>query len=138
MRKLVEEASLSHAIAVDSAGTGHWHVGEPPDRRSAAAARKRRIEVNGRARQFAPGDFSEFEYVLAMDQSNLRDLLALAPHDEAQDKVALFRNYDPGAPQDADVPDPYYGGVDGFERVIDICIGACEGLLAHIRREHAL
>jgi protein-tyrosine phosphatase len=138
MRKLVEEASLAHAIAIDSAGMGDWHVGEPPDRRSAAAARKRQIEIVGRARQFSPGDFAQFDYVLAMDQSNLRDLLKLAPHEELKQKIELFRNYDPGSPRDADVPDPYYGGVDGFERVIDICIAACEGLLAHIRSEHGL
>lgn len=138
MRKLVEDSSLSHAVSIDSAGTGHWHIGEPPDRRSAAAARKRQIEITGRARQFGPGDFSKFDYVLAMDRSNQHGLLTLAADASARDKIYLFRNFDPSGPEDADVPDPYYGGHDGFEKVIDICIAACEGLLAHIRREHGL
>lgn len=138
MRKLVEEASLSHAISIDSAGMGDWHVGEPPDRRATAAARRRQIELTGRARLFAPNDFAEFDYVLAMDRSNLRGLLEFAPDGAARARIELFRSFDPGSPPDADVPDPYYGGATGFEQVIDICIAACEGLLAHIRREHGL
>ena len=81
-------------------------------------------------------DFEFFDYVVAMDRSNLNDLLRLAPDDAGQAKVVLFRNYDPDSPRDADVPDPYYGEGDGFEAVIDVCEAACRGLLQHIRKNH--
>jgi protein-tyrosine phosphatase len=136
MRRLLEEEQLTTEVEIDSAGTGDWHVGEPPDRRARAAGQRRGIALEGRARRVVAKDFEFFDYVVAMDRSNLNDLLRLAPDDAGQAKVVLFRNYDPDSPRDADVPDPYYGEGDGFEAVIDICEAACRGLLQHIRKNH--
>ena len=138
MRRLDEAERLSHEIEVDSAGTGDWHVGEPPDRRARAAGKRRGVDVNGRARRFTPKDFTRFEYVVAMDRHNRNDLLSLAPDESGRRKVLLFRDCDPDGPRDADVPDPYYGEGDGFETVLNICDAACRGLLSHIRNNHRL
>ncbi len=135
-RHLVAEAELAHHFHIDSAGTAAYHVGEPPDRRSAKAARARGIELGGRARQFTVEDFERFDYVLAMDRSNHADLLELAPNDAARAKVALLRTFDPDAGDDVEVPDPYYGGADGFDRVIEICVRGCRGFLDHVRSRH--
>ncbi len=134
MRHLVQEAGLGDEIAVESAGTGAWHVGEPPDARATAAAARRGIRLHGQARRFEPGDFARFDYVLAMDRSNRAALMRLAGDGPELRKVALLRDFDPGAPFDAEVPDPYYGGPDGFETVLDVCEQACRGLLEHLRR----
>ena len=138
MRQLVATERLSDTIEIESAGTGDWHVGEPPDRRTRAAGKRRGLEVNGRARRFTSKDFARFEYVVAMDRQNRADLLRLAPDDSHRRKVWLFRDFDPDGPRDADVPDPYYGEGDGFETVLDICDAACRGLLDHIRERHRL
>jgi len=138
MRLLVATERLSDAIEIDSAGTGDWHVGELPDRRARAAGKRRGLEVNGRARCFTSKDFARFEYVVAMDRHNRKDLLRLAPDDIGQRRVLLFRDFDSDGPSDADVPDPYYGEGDGFETVLDICDAACRGLLRHIRERHKL
>lgn len=137
MRHLVREAGLGDRIQIDSAGTGGWHVGEPRDRRSSAVGKQRGIPLGGRARQFVAADFSRFDYVLAMDRQNLASLLALAPDEAARAKVRLLRSFEPnGGDGDPDVPDPYYGGPDGFDQVFDICEAACRGLLAEIRADH--
>jgi protein-tyrosine phosphatase len=138
MRRLLEDEKLTASIAVDSAGTGDWHVGEPPDRRSAAAGKRRGLKVQGRARRVDVGDFDRFDYLVAMDRSNLENLSRLTPSEDARAKVVLFRSFDPSSPRDADVPDPYYGEGDGFEKVLDICEAACRGLLQHIRETHRL
>ncbi len=138
MRRLLTAEQLADAIMVASAGTGDWHVGEPPDRRARAAAKRRGLDVKGHARRFTSIDFVRFEYVVAMDRSNRQDLLRLAPDESGQRKVFLFRNFDSDGPRDADVPDPYYGKGDGFETVLDICDAACRGLLRHIREHHEL
>jgi len=137
MRGLVVSAGLSDRIELDSAGTGDWHVGHPPDHRSVAAGKRRGIMVEGRARQFARGDFERFDYVLAMDASNYDDLAAMAPDDQARRKLHLLRSFDPASPSGASVPDPYYT-TDGFDEVIDLCTAACEQLLAHVRRTHGV
>jgi protein-tyrosine phosphatase len=138
MRRLLEEEQRTTYIEIDSAGTGDWHVGEPPDRRAKAAAKRRGVDVRGRARRVVAKDFDDFDYVIAMDRSNRSDLLRLAANEAGRAKIELFRNYDPDSPRDADVPDPYYGEGDGFERVLDICEAACRGLLQHIRENHQL
>lgn len=138
MRHLVREAGLEHAIDVDSAGTAGYHTGELPDSRARAAAQRRGIVMVGRARQFKALDFEHFDYVLAMDAANLRDLRALAKNSGARAKLRLLRAFDPAAPAEAAVPDPYYGGDAGFDEVLDLCDAACRGLLEHIRREHGL
>jgi protein-tyrosine phosphatase len=132
-RRLVEDAGLSAVITIDSAGTAAYHVGESPDRRSAAAAQRRGYPLGGRSRKFERDDFDRFDYVLAMDRENERELLRLAGRDEVGAKVRLLRSFDPDSEPDDEVPDPYYGGADGFERVVDICVAGCRGLLAHLR-----
>ncbi|HYI19791.1 MAG TPA: low molecular weight protein-tyrosine-phosphatase [Solirubrobacteraceae bacterium] len=134
MRGLLSEEGLEDVVEVDSAGTGDWHVGDPPDRRATAAARARGIVLDGAARQVARRDFADFDLILAADRRNLRDLRAVLPAD-ARAKVHLLREFDPasaGAP-DLDVPDPYYGGGDGFEHVLDLVEAACRGLLEDLR-----
>jgi protein-tyrosine phosphatase len=131
MQRLVEDAGLADRIELDSAGTGGWHVGEPPDERAAAEATRRGIPMTSRGRQFHPGDLEWFDLVVAMDSMNLADLRAMAaPHHH--DKVVLLRTFDRGADHH-DVPDPYYGGVDGFRDVFDLIDAACRGLLDHVR-----
>ena len=135
MRSLVREAGLEDEIAIESAGLGDWHVGHPPDRRATAAAQQRGVTLAGTARQVRPGDFEDFDLLLAMDRDNLRELRALAPDAEAAEKVRMLREFDPdsaGAP-DLDVPDPYYGGAQGFETVLDQVEAACRGLLDTLR-----
>jgi protein-tyrosine phosphatase len=138
MRHLVNEAGLAHKLTIDSAGTGAWHVGEERDRRSRAVAQRRGMPITGPARQFVRGDFEHFDLVLALDEDNLRDLRKLAPGAEARAKIRLLRDFEPGAAPGAEVPDPYYGGPDGFDLVFDICLAACRGLLEHLRRDHLL
>lgn len=138
MRRLVEMAELMEEIEVDSAGTGDWHVGHPPDRRAQAAGRRRGLDLRGRARAVRAEDFEHFDYLIAMDAQNLEDLHRLAPHEQARRKIALLRSFDPSAPRDAEVPDPYYGDGDGFETVLDICESACVALLQHVRALHRL
>ncbi len=135
MRDLVRDAGLEEEIALDSAGTGGRQVGAPPDARATETARRRGIVLEGAARRFDPADFDRFDLILAMDRQNLRDLRALAPDDEAAGRVRLLREFDPasaGAP-DLDVPDPYYGGDDGFDVVLDQVDAACRGLLDAVR-----
>ncbi len=135
MRRLVADAGLDDRIAIDSAGTGGWHVGAPPDERATETARRRGTTLEGAARRVAPEDFEAFDLILAMDRENLDDLRALAPDEEARAKVRLLREYDPaskGAP-DLDVPDPYYGGPTGFDVVLDQVEAACRGLLDDVR-----
>lgn len=138
MRHLVRDAGLEDVIEIDSAGTGDWHVGEPPDRRSQEVGRRRGMPLGGRARQIQRGDFEHFTYVVAMDGSNRDALLRLAPDEPASRRVHLLRDFDSASPKGSDVPDPYYGGPEGFEEVFDICVAGCRGLLAHLRREHGL
>jgi protein-tyrosine phosphatase len=135
MRGLVRDAGLEDRIEIDSAGTGSWHVGSPPDERSTLAARTRGIALDGAARQVIARDFDRFDLVIAMDASNRRELLRLAPDEEARAKVRLLREYDPEAVAagDVDVPDPYYGGDDGFEHVLDVVDRACRVLLDEVR-----
>lgn len=137
MRHLVEQAGLTSLIEIDSAGTAAYHTGNPPDRRSRQAAAARGIEVGGRARQFQAADWDRFDYVLAMDRSNYEDLERIAPP-EARSKLFLLRSFDPASPPGASVPDPYYGGAEGFEEVLDLCEAACRGLLDHLLERHAL
>jgi protein-tyrosine phosphatase len=133
MRALVAEAGLEERIELDSAGTGAWHVGEPPDVRATAAARRRGIVLEGAARQVRSGDFEEFDLILAMDESNLRELRRLAPDEEARARVRLLREFDPAADGDLDVPDPYYGGPGGFGEVLDLVQAACAALLRELQ-----
>ena len=135
MRALLREQGIDGRIELDSAGTGNWHAGDPPDERAVAAARGRGVELDGAARQVTAADFDHFDLIVAMDRDNERALLALAPDDAARAKVRLLREFDPAsvAAGELDVPDPYYGGPRGFERVLDIVTAACRGLLDEVR-----
>ena len=137
MRHVLREEGLEKRVEVDSAGTGGWHVGAPPDERATEAAHRRSIVLEGAARKFAPGDFAEFDLVLAMDEDNRRDLLALAHDDEARAKVRMLREFDPASDGtgDLDVPDPYYGGDEGFEHVLDLIDAAARWLIAQLRAD---
>jgi protein-tyrosine phosphatase len=137
-RGLLRKAGLEQKVTVESAGTAGYHSGALPDRRSRAAARARGLELSSRARQFAEQDWQRFDYVLAMDQENFNVLAASAPNAAAHAKLRLFRSFDPEAPPGAEVPDPYHGGAEGFEHVLDLCEAASAGLLAHLREQHAL
>lgn len=125
MRHLLRERGLDDRVEVASAGTGSWHVGSPPDPRSAAAAQRRGIALEGAAQQVTPADFADYDLLVAMDRSNERDLLALAPDDAGRAKVRLLLD-------DADVPDPYYGGPSGFDDVVALVHEACRRLLDEI------
>jgi protein-tyrosine phosphatase len=135
MRVLLRDQGLDGRIELDSAGTGNWHAGDPPDERAVAAARGRGIELDGAARQVTAADFDRFDLIVAMDRDNERALLALAPDDAARAKVRLLREFDPAsvAAGELDVPDPYYGGPRGFERVLDIVTAGSRGLLDQVR-----
>lgn len=112
-------------IYVDSAGTAGYHVGSAPDPRSIAVALKNRIDISRqRCRQFVVADFEEFDLIFAMDRSNLADILHLAPDETARQKVSLLLDLLPGS--ESEVPDPYYGGVDGFDHVFDLINLACD------------
>lgn len=132
-RELVANAKLDQKIMVDSAGTGAWHIGKAPDLRTVAAARTRGYDLSVlRARQVTARDFDEFDYVLAMDEANLADLQQLKPA-HFTGHLGLFLEF--GARGDyREVPDPYYGGSDGFELVLDLVEDAAQGLLKHIRQ----
>ncbi len=134
---LVEREGLADRIEVDSAGTHAYHVDDPPDPRAQAAAAKRGVDLSRlRARKALQEDFQVFDYVLAMDRSNYEHLSALCPPG-AEDKLRLFLRFAPELGED-EVPDPYYGGTAGFERVLDMIESAAEGLLAEIRLRHGL
>ena len=139
MRGLLREQRLEDVVDVDSAGTGGWHVGDPPDARATAAARARGVVLEGAARTVTPADFADYDLILAADRRNLRDLAALVPED-AQPKLHLLREFDPGSAgaPDLDVPDPYYGDGDGFEHVLDLVEAACRGLLDALRADRRL
>lgn len=135
-RHVLTEAGLADKVRVDSAGTHAYHVGEPPDRRSQAAAERRGISLQDiRARRVSEADFAEFDYVIAMDQLNLHTLADLA--DEMyKDRLSLFLEY--GRGDEREVPDPYYGGAAGFERVLDLIEDASRGLVEALRSRHSL
>jgi protein-tyrosine phosphatase len=133
MRRLVEQAGLADRVEIESAGTGGWHVGEPPDERATLAAGRRGVTLSGAAQQVTREDFRRFDLLIALDRANLRELLAIAPDEEAAEKVRLLREFDPAASGELDVPDPYYGGDRGFETVLDLVEAACRGLLDELR-----
>ena len=134
-RALVARAGLIEKIQIDSAGTHAYHVGKPPDPRAQAAARQRGIDIGTlRGRQVARRDIEAFDYILAMDRENHVNLLAICPRG-LEHKLRLFLEFAPDRPE-TEVPDPYYGGASGFERVLDMVEEASQGLLADIRARY--
>lgn len=134
-RDLVHREGLSDKIETDSCGTGAWHTGDPPDDRAQQEAKRRGINIADlKARKFEAIDFETFDYILAMDDSNHRDLCAAAP-DDSHERIHLMMSFASGA-WPREVPDPYYGGADGFRNVFDMIEAASAGLLADIRQRH--
>ncbi|MCJ7701873.1 MAG: low molecular weight phosphotyrosine protein phosphatase [Anaerolineales bacterium] len=129
-RHLAEQAGLGQKYELDSAGTGPWHVGEPPDRRMRRVAASHGFKYSGEARQVRLQDFEDFDLLIAMDTSNRSRLLELARTPEQAAKVRLMREFDPHGGPNAAVPDPYYGGIDGFKEVYQIVERSCRALLA--------
>ena len=136
-RSVVTRAGLELHIEVDSAGTHAYHVGDPPDLRAQEAAQRRGIDLGMlRGRKALRADIERFDYVLAMDRENYQNLMAICPAG-LEEKVRLFLEFAPHRPE-RDVPDPYFGGDAGFERVLDMIEEASAGLLAHLRKQHGL
>ncbi|MCX4511951.1 low molecular weight phosphotyrosine protein phosphatase [Streptomyces sp. NBC_01619] len=133
-RARVEEAGLGGLVEVDSAGTGGWHEGDGADPRTVTVLRANGYESGHVARQFRVSWFAGLDLVIALDQGHLRELRRLAPTDADAAKVRLLRSYDPAAGAELDAPDPYYGGMDGFEECLEMVEAASEGLLAAVRK----
>lgn len=138
LREAVAEAGLADRVEIDSAGTGDWHVGHPPDPRMTEAAAGVGLTLDGSARQVTPADLRDYDLVLAMDRTNAADLRAMAAGDpDLERRIRLFREFDPdrapGDESDLDVPDPYYGGPEGFVRVVEIVRAAAGGIVDHVR-----
>lgn len=135
LRARVAEAGLGALVEVDSAGTGGWHEGDPADPRTVSVLEEHGYGSAHTARQFQPSWFSRLDLVIALDAGHLKALRRLAPSPQDAEKVRLLRSYDPSAGDDLDVPDPYYGGRDGFEECLEMVEAASTGLLAAVR-EH--
>ncbi len=132
-RARVAEAGLEDLVEVDSAGTGGWHEGEGADPRTVTVLRENGYETEHTARQFDPSWFGRLDLVVALDAGHLRALRRLAPTERDAEKVRLLRSYDPAAGDDLDVPDPYYGGPEGFDACLEMVEAASHGLLAAVR-----
>jgi len=123
------EKGLAGLVQADSAGTSAWHVGEAPDARMRQVAARHGIVYDGRAHQFKPSDFDRYDLVVAMDTENRNHLLKIARSQEDQQKIHTLREFDPAGGPKAPVPDPYYGGIDGFEEVYQVIERSVKGLL---------
>ncbi len=134
MRHLLTQRQMTAKISCDSAGTASYHVGNPPDRRMTAAAKRRGIDLVGQARQFEAADFEQFDWVLAMDKDNYANILRLDPTGKYRHKVKLMCEFCRHH-SDQEVPDPYYGGPEGFDYVIDLLLDACEGFLDFLAQQ---
>jgi protein-tyrosine phosphatase len=134
-RQVVDEAGATDRFRVDSAGTGDWHVGESPDVRSIRTAATRGVTLSGHARQIRPEDFRRFDYIVAMDRSNLVEREEIREGVGGEAALYLLREFDPEGGPGAEVPDPYYGGPTGFDDVFDMVERSCRGFLDHILDE---
>ena len=134
MRTLVKQAGLDQEIEIDSAGILNYHQGELPDSRMRMHAARRGYELTHRSRPVCTGDFFEFDWLIGMDDRNIQDLKDRAPSPEAEKKICRMTDFCRVKQVDY-VPDPYYGGAQGFENVLDILEDACSGLLEEIRKE---
>lgn len=134
MNYLIERENLLDQIVCDSAGTSAYHIGEPPDRRMTAAAKQRGIVMTGRGRQFTQADFDEFDLILAMDRDNFAEICYLDPTGNYRHKVHLMCSF---CTQHTlkEVPDPYYGGAEGFNQVLTLLEDACQGLLTYVQQQ---
>lgn len=133
---MIQRAGLTDQIAIDSAGTGSWHIGANADPRSIEAASRHNIELGSKARQFVASDLKRFDLIIAMDHQNLRDLRAMTRDASLAAKIHLLRSFSPNSDGDLDVPDPYYCGDQGFEQVFQICQQSLSGLLTYIKQQN--
>ena len=133
MESLVKQEGLEKTILISSAGVSGWHIGEPPDNRMQKTAQKHGVTLDSRARHFQANDFKKMDMVLAMDHSNLKTLKAMRPLADTQDKLFLFRSFDPENKGNLEVPDPYYGGDRGFELVFEMVERACPKILERLK-----
>ncbi|WP_339668180.1 low molecular weight protein-tyrosine-phosphatase [Dasania marina] len=137
LRQQIKERGLEQRISVDSAGTAAWHIGKSPDQRSIAAAQQRGIDISDlRARAVSPADFNDYDYILAMDLENLSNLKTMAPA-ECRAELSLFLAFDAQSSH-SEVPDPYYGGEQGFNLVLDLVTDASEAFIKHVLKQHTL
>ncbi|MEU9388552.1 low molecular weight protein-tyrosine-phosphatase [Streptomyces sp. NPDC048324] len=134
-RTRLREAGLDDRVEADSAGTDGWHEGDGADPRTVSVLRENGYDGAHIARRFQSSWFSRLDLVIALDAGHLKALRRLAPTQEDAAKVRLLRSYDPAAGDDLDVPDPYYGGMDGFEECLEMVEAASEGLLAAVREQ---
>jgi len=135
-RFFIQERGLAGKYQLDSAGTSAYHVGEPPDRRMRQVAGEHGFEYTGKARQFKRGDLDAYDLIIAMDESNYRNLASLAWEQGQAEKIHMLRAFDPQGSADLDVPDPYYGGLEGFQVTFQIVKRSCEGLLEALESGH--
>lgn len=136
--RLVKEAGFEEAIGIDSAGTISYHVGRPPDARAQEAAEARGYDLSEfRARLVEPKDCERFDYILVMDETNMLDVRSMLPK-SCWDKLHMFLDFDTSGRKGREVPDPYSGGADDFQRVLDLVERAAAGLLSHVRNAHNL
>lgn len=136
MRRIVEREGLEDVITIDSAGIGGWHAGQLPDRRMRSHGAAHGYDFCSRARQFAPADFGRFDIIVAMDDENRADLMAMARTEEERRRIVMMAGFLRHHPGYTTVPDPYYGGDSGFELVIELLEDACEGLLEHLKERY--
>ena len=137
-RQRVQRAGLTEAIETDSAGTHGFHVGDPPDRRAQATSGARGVDISDiRSRRFYPYDIGTFDYILAMDDENLANLLGYAADPSERDRIHRMLDF-AAKTKEREVPDPYYGTTGGFEHVLDLIEDAADGLLRHVRQVHKL
>tara|TARA_B100000927_G_C16245357_1_gene381217 strand:+ start:89 stop:562 length:474 start_codon:yes stop_codon:yes gene_type:complete len=130
---LISQKNLSHEFEVDSAGTGDWHIGELPDKRMREAASRRGVELTSRARQFKRTDFEKFDLIIVMDNSNFKNVFSMVSKEEHKAKLRKFTEFSSSSEYDI-VPDPYFGGNEGFEEVLDLVEVCSLGLLEHCQR----
>ena len=131
MRALVEAKGYADRVSIRSAGTAGWHAGKLPDQRMRTAAQNRGYDLSSRARQVTENDLSEYDLVLVMDRQNLRDVQSFDRSSQFSSKIRLFCEFCTDH-QESEVPDPYYGGEQGFELVLNLLEDGCRGVLAHI------
>lgn len=137
-RSIVRAAGLEHRFDIDSAGTSDYHIGSSPDPRTMHEAQQRGLVLEHEARQLTVADLERFDYVITMDASNRGNVERLARRRRGRAEVHLLRSFDEEAGDDLEVPDPYFGGPEGFADVHDLVERACHGLLSHIRAERGL
>ena len=135
-KQQAKNRGLEDAFLIDSCGTSNYHIGEPPDRRTTLNAEDNGIFIRHRARQLSRDDLSYFDYILAMDAENVRSVNALDPHEEYQEKIKLMRDFDDQY-SGSDVPDPYFGGENGFQEVFEILSRSVNNFLDFLEKEHS-